>query len=154
MDFGHANNVPEIEQVPAVPCDDEGYVRPLSAEDRWQRAYWKSCDRMFDPDEALELPRPRAEVARPPPEVVEIALAPIWSRVRGPCMDHRAKDRFVSELYPLPAGEVRDTRPPEQQVGAQARWFGRNPVEVYQQLHGDPWTNEGQRRVRRDPGYY
>lgn len=152
--FAFVGSRPDPFQVPAVPCDRHGFVKPLSAEDRMQRAFWSGKDCVFDPQAALNLPRERTVVAAPPREIVETALAPVWSRIKRPCHDPRAKDRFVSEIYPMSADSVRDDRPPTQQVGAQSRFDGRDPVDVYKHLHGDDWVNEGQRRVTHVPGFY
>ena len=154
VEFAYNNAVSEIHQVPAVPCDAQGNIRPLSAERRFQSSYWKSCDSIFDPAEVLALPKPRAHVRPPPRELVEVALAPLWVREKPSCSDPRAFDKFLSESYPLPASEVRDTRPPLIQVGRSSRFDGRDPVTVYRDLHGDAWTNEGQRRVVANPGFH
>lgn len=151
--FAHAR--PESFQVPAVHCDAHGYIKPLGAENRFQYEFAKDCrGRLFDPDEALAVPRPRTHVEPPPREVVECALAPVWSRVRGSCIDPRAFDKFKSEWYPLPADVVRDTRPPLKQIGHQSRFDARDPIKMYQRLRGDDWVTEGQNRVVRAPGFY
>lgn len=153
VEFSFNNSFPERHQVPAVPCDAHGNIKPLSAERRFQTSYWKDCDSIFDPNEVLALPRQRAHVKPPPREILEVALAPLWVREKPSCSDPRAFNKFLSESYPLPASEVRDTRPPLLQVGGQTRFDGRAPVTVYRDLHGDAWTNEGARRVVSNPGF-
>ena len=153
-EFAFNNAVPDAHQVGAVPCDAQGYIKPLTAEARMQRSFFKQCDAIFDPAEVLALPKPRVYARPPPREIVETALAPLWVREKPSCSDPRAFNKFKSECYPLPASAVRDTRPPLQQVGSQSRWAGRDPVTVYRDLRGDDSVNMGQRDIASFPGYY
>lgn len=134
MDFAHPEQVPRA-WVPAYRCDASGFLKPENAEQRFQRNFNRECSSFFDPSEALAPTKPRKPVqAAPSRELVEAALAPVWSRKSFACRDPRAFDKFDSETYPLPADVVRDSRPPLQQVGGQTRFDGRPPVDVYRKL--------------------
>lgn len=150
----HANNSLPSHQVPVVHCDAEGYVQPLGAESRFQEHYVAKCASFFDPVEVLRVKPARRVVQDLPREVIEVALAPMWSRRKFSCRYNLAFDRFESEEYPVPADVVRDSRAPVLQIGGDSRHDGRPPVDVYKRLGTDAWQNEGQARVNRFPGYY
>jgi hypothetical protein len=137
--------------VPAYKCDSRGFLAPESAEQRFQSNYNRDCASFFDPDEALRPVKPRRPVVKAPrPELIEAALAPLWTRTNFSCSDPRAFDKFESEVYPLPASVVRDSRPPLQQVGSQSRFDGREPVDVYRKLGHE----QNFEPIPSYPGYY
>ena len=138
--FAHANQVASAgDQVPWLPCDQNGFIVPDSSEDRVHAAYSRSCNApvAYDPHRALK-PAPRRPCAsEPPKEVLEAALGSLWVRERKMCRDPRGFNvdkKIASELYPVPASTLRDSRPPLQVVGAQTRFDGRDPVATYKKL--------------------
>lgn len=141
--FAHANQVAAAgDQVPWLPCDGLGYIIPESAEGRFNAAYASRCNSPFDPDEALRPPPRQRPANEPPLEILEASLGSLWVRERKMCRDPRgfnADKKIGSEIYPVPAETVRDSRPPLLQVGAQSRFDGRDPVPTYKKLRGTPY---------------
>jgi hypothetical protein len=150
----HANNNAPRFQVPAVRCDSDGYVNPMSAHERFQENFSARCPSFKDPADALRVAPKKFVVPDLPEEVIDAALAPMWSRRKASCRNPVAFDKFLSETYPVPAAVVRDTRPPFLQGGANTRFDGRPPVDVYKRLGTDIWQNEAAARSVAHPGHH
>ena len=144
----HANNSAPRHQVPAVRCDADGYVNPMSARERFDEHMSARCQSFHDPADALRFAPKKVVVPDLPEEVIDAALAPMWSRRKFSCRNPMAFDKFLSEVYPLDAAVVRDTRAPLLQGGANSRFDGRDPVDVYRRLGTDAWQNEASARMR------
>lgn len=85
----------------------------------------------------LGLGRPLSLVGAPAPQVP--CTVPHTNRYFGygcetrifkSCTDPHAPDRISSEVYPIPAAFVRDSRQPLLQIGGPSRLDGRPPVYV------------------------
>lgn len=150
----HANDLAPEFQVPAVRCDAQGYVNPVNAYERFEERFHARCSRYRNPEDALRVDPKRVMIPELPEEIIDAALAPMWSRRKFSCRNPVAFDKFTSEIYPLPANVVRDTRPPISQGGCNSRFDGRPPVDVYKRLGGDIWQREAEARVVAHPGYH
>jgi hypothetical protein len=150
----HANNIAPRYQVPAVRCDADGYAMPLNASERFDESFNRRCAAFRDPAEALRVRPQKLLLPDLPEELIDVALAPMWSRRKFSCRNPVAFDKFVSESYPVPAEAVRDTRPPIAQGGCNSRFDGRPPIDMYKRLGTDAWQNEGAARVVPHPAYH
>ena len=99
--------------------------------------------RLADTSSALlGLGRPLSRVQAPAPPVpaapasvghapLDFALDARWTRTSKACKSHLAVDRMASEVYPLPAAVVRDTRSTEARLGHVTRLDGREEHVVW-----------------------
>lgn len=74
---------------------------------------------------------PTLPVTSPVPGIVDYSLDPVTTRVKKCCKDVSQPDRFVSELYPLSADTVRDSRNISETFGTSSRFLGRDPVVYF-----------------------
>jgi hypothetical protein len=64
----------------------------------------------------------------PVPAYVDFSLDGMTTRTKKCCKEVPQPDRFVSEVYPLSASSVSDSRPVTDEVGMSSRLMGRDPV--------------------------
>ena len=77
---------------------------------------------------APPVPAAPASVGHAP---LDFALDARWTRTSKACKSHLAVDRMASEVYPLPAAVVRDTRSTEARLGHVTRLDGREEHVVW-----------------------